>query len=153
MKIKPFLATLCLLLVPAGVMQTPKASAQQLAQPTTATVAFQGTGTATLNSKQVPFGFAIRCYGAQCAGALSFGSNSAHYVTGTVREIQPEMFLISVSDSATALPSSGSSSCGLVNHPPVTQGQTNKVTMTCAAPALTATSNNAMVIVSAASTQ
>ena len=153
MKIRCFFSTLSLLLMLAGAIGVQKASAQEPAQPLTATVAFQGSATATLGSKQMPFGFSIRCYGSRCAGALSFGANSAHYVRGTVRGLQPEMFLISVSNSATGLPSATSSSCALVNHPPITQGQTNKVTITCGAPAFTATSDNATVIVTPASSQ
>ena len=151
MKIRCFFSTLLVMLAGATVIQ--RASAQEPAQPPTATVAFQGSATAILGSKEIPFGFSIRCYGGRCAGALSFGPNSAHYVTGTVRALQPEMFLISVSNSATGLPSATSSSCALVNHPPITQGQTNKVTITCAAPAFTATSDNATVIVTPARSQ
>ena len=148
MKIKCFFSTLSLLLMLAGATGVQKASAQEPVQPLTATVAFQGSATAILGSKEMPFGFSISCYGGRCAGALSFGPNTAQYVTGTVRALLPEMFLISVS-KAKGLPSSTSMSCALVNHPPITQGQTNKVTITCAAPAFTATSDNAMVSVTA----
>lgn len=148
MKLKPLLPTLCSLLALAVVPI--KAPGQEPVQASIATVAFQGSGTATWQSREVPFGFSIRCYGVRCAGALSFGSASAHYVTGTVRALQPEMFLISVSNATTALPSTTSSSCALVNQPPITRGSTNKVTLTCAAPAFAAISDNAVVIVSAA---
>jgi hypothetical protein len=151
MKIKCFFSTLLVIL--AGATGVQRASAQEPAQPLTATVAFQGSATAilpsTLGSKEMPFGFSIQCSGGRCAGALSFGPNTPQYVTGTVRALLPEMFLVSVS-KARGLPSSTSMSCALVNHPPITQGQTNKVTITCAAPAFTATSDNATVIVTAA---
>jgi len=150
MKIKCFFSTRCVLLLLAVAVGVQKASAQEPAQPLTATVAFQGSATASLGSKEMPFGFSISCNGGRCAGALSFGPNIAQYVRGTVRALQPEMFLISVSNSATGLLSASSSSCALVNHPPITQGQTNKVTITCAVPSLTATSDNATVIVTAA---
>jgi hypothetical protein len=146
MQMKPFPLTLCLALLLGGILQMPTASAQQSVA--TVTVAFQGTGTAVAGSKQIPFGFSIRCYDVRCFGALSFGA-SAQYVTGTLKALQPEMFLISVTNSTTAIPFSGSSSCSLVNNPPITQGQTNKVTVTCATPAFTATSDNATVLVSA----
>ena len=146
MKIRCFFSTLLVMLAGATVIQ--RASAQEPAQPSTTTMAFQGSATAILGPKEIPFDFSIRCYGGRCAGALSFGPNTAQYVTGTVRALLPEMFLISVS-KAKGLPSSFSISCALVNHPPITQGQTNKVTITCAAPAFTATSDNAAVSVTA----
>jgi hypothetical protein len=146
MKIKCFFSTLLVIL--SGATGVQRASAQEPAQPLATTVAFQGSATAILGSKEVPFGFSIRCSGGRCAGALSFGPNTTHYVTGTVRALLPEMFLISVS-KAKGLPSSFSTSCAMVNHPPITQGQTNKVTITCAAPAFTATSDNAAVSVTA----
>jgi hypothetical protein len=68
MKIKCFFSTLCLLLMLAGTTGVQKASAQEPAQPLTATVAFQGNATATLGSKEMPFGFSIRCYGGRLLG-------------------------------------------------------------------------------------
>jgi hypothetical protein len=108
-------------------------------------VVFEGTGSGTFNSQAMQFGFSVRCYGANCVGALVLGGPSTvSYVTGTVTQLQQDSYMVSLSTMPTA---SGTThvSCSLANAPPITQGQTNTVTMTCSSPAGSGSSTDAMV--------
>lgn len=137
-------------------------------------VAFEGVGSGTFNSQQTQFIFSVRCYGVNCAGAIEFGSPSTaaavNYVTGTVTEVQQDTYMMSLSTPQApggTLPPNGTMppspagtlppgtmpptilpviSCSLVNSPPITQGQTNTVTMNCSSPAGTGVSQNAVVV-------
>jgi hypothetical protein len=114
-------------------------------------VMFEGSGTGAFNSQAMPFGFSVRCYGNNCAGAIILGdANAVAYVTGTVTVVEQDTFMMSLSTSAVASPSvhlgsPATMSCSLVNSPPIAQGEANKVTMTCSTPAGNGTSSNAMV--------
>ncbi len=130
-------------------------------------IMFEGVGSGTFNSRQMQFDFSVRCYGDNCVGALAFakpGKSAVNYVSGTVIQLQPNMYMMSLSvppspttappslsappSPPTAPPSSaGTVSCSLVNTPPVTDGETNTVTMSCSAPAGSGSSQNAMVLV------
>jgi hypothetical protein len=132
------------------------ASIPAFAKPTSAPPAnqmvFEGVGTGTFNARTMQFGFSVRCYGANCVGALVLGGPSAvTYVTGTVTQLQQDTYMLSVSAAPTAngtLPPTGvipPISCSLANTPPLTQGETNTVTMTCSSPAGSGISTNAMV--------
>jgi hypothetical protein len=125
--------------------------------PTNHQIMFAGNGSGTFSSQPVPFKFSAQCYGSYCVGALAFGPINAakyvNYVTGTVVQLpQPDSYMMSLS---TPQPPPGTSppntnipriSCSLANHPPITQGQTNTVTVSCSAPAGTGVSNHAMVV-------
>ena len=114
-------------------------------------VVFEGNGTGTFNSQAMPFGFSVRCYGNNCVGAVLLGdANTAAYVTGTVTVVEQDTYMMSVSTS----PAAGGSvhfgspvtlSCSLMNSPPIAEGESNKVTMTCSTPAGSGISSNAMV--------
>jgi hypothetical protein len=132
------------------------ASIAAFANPTSAPPAnqmvFEGVGTGTFNAKTMQFGFSVRCYGANCVGALVLGGPSAvTYVTGTVTQLQQDSYMLSLSATPTAngtLPPTQlppSISCSLANTPPITQGETNAVTMTCSSPAGSGISNDAVV--------
>lgn len=114
-------------------------------------VVFEGVGSGTFNSQAMQFGFSVRCYGASCVGALAFGGpNALSYVTGTMSQLQQDAYMMSVSTTQSptgTLPPtiSPSISCSLANTPPVTQGETNTVTMTCSSPVGSGTSTDAMV--------
>jgi hypothetical protein len=135
-------------------------------------IVFEGVGTGTFNSRTMQFDFSVRCYGDNCVGALAFatpGKSAVNYVTGTVTQFQPNTYVqpaymmsLSSPPSPTTAPpplsappypptappsSAGTVSCSLVNTPPVTDGETNNVTMTCSAPAGTGISKTAMVLV------
>ncbi len=116
-------------------------------------VVFEGTGTGVFNSQSMPFGFSVRCYSANCVGALVLGGpTSVSYVTGTVTLVQQDTYMMSVSTVQTATgalpPTNGANiSCSLANAPPITQGETNTVTMTCSSPAGSGTSTDATVAV------
>jgi hypothetical protein len=106
---------------------------------------FEGNGSGTFNSQSMQFGFSVRCYGANCVGALVLGSqNAAYYVTGTVSQVQQETYMISLS-SPQITTNTPRVSCSLVNSPPMTPGETNTVTMTCSSPAGTGVSHQALV--------
>jgi hypothetical protein len=91
------------------------------------------------------FGFSVRCYGANCVGALVLGGqNAAYYVTGTVSQVQQDTYMISVS-TPQITPNTPHVSCSLVNSPPMAQGETNTATMTCSSPAGTGVSHQALV--------
>jgi hypothetical protein len=68
MKIECFFSTFLVML--AGATGAQRASAQEPAQPLTASVAFQGSATAILGSKEMPFGFSIRCSGGRCRSVV-----------------------------------------------------------------------------------
>jgi hypothetical protein len=114
-------------------------------------VVFEGIGSGTFNSQAMQFGFSVRCYGASCVGGLAFGGSGAvSYVTGTMTQLQQDTYMISLSTTqpptGTLPPTiSPTISCSLANSPPVTQGETNTVTMTCSSPVGSGTSTDAMV--------
>jgi hypothetical protein len=155
MKPTPVIATFVLLLVCAftsilAFAKTPTVPASQ--------VVFEGVGSGTFNSQAMQFGFSVRCYGASCVGALVLGGPTAlTYVTGTVTQLQPDTYMMSLStiQSPTGtLPPTNSTpsiSCSLANAPPVTQGETNTVTMICSSPVGSGTSTDAAVEVLAPS--
>ncbi len=136
MKPTPIVAAFVLLLVCAftsilAFAKTPAALTNQ--------VWFEGVGSGTFNSKAMQFGFSVRCYGASCVGTLDLGGTSAGYVTtGTVTQLQQDTYMMSLS----ATPSI---SCSLANTPPITQGETNAVTMTCSSPAGSGISTDATI--------
>ena len=153
MTLRPTIAAVALLAacaVSAGVLahgQQPPISANQ--------IMFEGVGSGTFNSRQMQFDFSVRCYGGNCVGGLAFagqpGKLAVNFVSGTVTQLQPSMYMMSLSTPlpppAAAPPSSaGTVSCSLVNAPPVTEGQTNTVTMSCSAPAGSGSSQNAIVL-------
>ncbi len=114
-------------------------------------ILFEGTGSGTFNSQEMPFGFSVRCYGANCVGAVALGSSSSvSYVTGTVVQVQQDTYMLSVSSSKVpsgTLPPSTSPNvaCSLVNAAPITSGGTNTVTMTCSSPAGSGAATDAIV--------
>jgi hypothetical protein len=123
----------------------------QQSLPPTNQIMFEGVGSGTFNSHQMNFNFSVRCYGSSCVGAFVFakpGKSVVNYVTGTVTQPQPNMYMMSLSTrpSPTAVPPSETVSCSLVNTPPVTQGETNTVTMSCSSPAGSGSSQNAVVL-------
>jgi|SRR5208282_1923799 hypothetical protein len=137
MKPTPTIAAFVLLLVCAftsvlAFAKTPAAPTNQ--------VWFEGVGSGTFNSKAMQFGFSVRCYGTSCVGTLDLGGTSAesYVTTGTVTQLQQDSYMMSLS----ATPSI---SCSLANTPPITQGETNAVTMTCSSPAGSGTSTDATV--------
>jgi len=115
-------------------------------------VVFEGVGSGTFNSQAMQFGFSVRCYGTSCVGALVLGGPSAvSYVTGTVTQLQQDGYMMSLSATPTpngTLPPTNATpsiSCSLANTPPITQGETNTVTMTCSSPVGSGTSTDATV--------
>lgn len=145
MKPTPVIAALAL-----AITFSAFAFAAPFSAPTTQ-VMFQGTGTGTFNAKATPFAFSIRCYGTNCVGALSLGEVSdVAYVTGTVTQVQPETYMMSVSSTSPtgrAFPaaSPANMSCSLVNTPPIAKGDGNTVTVTCSTPAGSGSSTDATV--------
>jgi hypothetical protein len=149
MKPTPITAAFLLLLVCAftsvlAFAKTPPAPANQ--------VVFEGAGSGTFNSQVMPFGFSVRCYGTSCVGALVMGSPSAvSYVTGTVTQLQQDTYMMSLSSTpianGTLPPTNGAPtiSCSLANTPPITQGETNTVNMTCSSPVGNGISTDAVV--------
>jgi hypothetical protein len=122
----------------------------QQSSPPSNQIMFEGVGSGTFNSHQTNFDFSVRCYGSSCVGAFVFpkpGKSVVNYVSGTVTQLQPGMYMMSLSTpSPTSAPPSQTVSCSLVNAPPVTQGETNTVTMSCSTPAGSGSSQNAVVL-------
>ncbi len=158
MKPRSIVATVTLLLVSAIVGSVlaygkPSVSANQ--------ITFQGNGSGTFNSQQMPFSVSVQCYGSSCVGALAFPGSStpsptaAIYVTGTVTQLQQDSYMMSVSSrqppAGTLPPTSASSvSCSLANTPPVVTGEANTVSMSCSSPVGTGVSHDAIVVVPSA---
>jgi hypothetical protein len=121
-------------------------------------VVFEGNGSGTFNTEAMPFGFSVRCYGSNCVGAIIMGeASTVSYVTGTIAVVAQDTYMMSLSTSPATGATTGPTvhlnspvtvSCSLVNSPPLTQGEGNKVTMTCSTPAGSGTSADAMVEVS-----
>jgi len=159
---KPRLIIATVALLAACALSTGILAYAQQPSVSTNQIMFEGAGSGTFNSRQMPFNFSVRCYGANCVGALVFanpGKSLVNYVSGTVIQLQPNMYMMSLSTppSPTAAPPSptpmaapptpvNTVSCSLVNAPPVTEGDTNTVTMTCSSPAGSGTSQSATVV-------
>jgi hypothetical protein len=130
--------------MPAGASDTPQVTFSA----TTATFDLSAGGTSH-------FGFWVWCdagsissYG-DCRGSIYFYSLAPNSVpvTGSVQPLGGGAYRMTV----TSPPSQGfpgGVSCTLTNTPPVTNGPANEVTATCATPAGTGTTLNAVVAVS-----
>ncbi len=142
MKFRPVSVAVVLLFVlaaPANIAFAGPTSAP------TSQLVFEGSGSGTFNAQVMQFGFSARCYGANCVGALVLGGQNAAYpVTGTVSQVQQDTYMMAMSTSQITS-NAPHISCSLVNSPPLTQGDTNTVTMTCSSPAGSGVSHQALV--------
>src|SRR2546425_4489064 len=111
-------------------------------------VVFSGTGFGNFAGTPSPFGFWIWCeatshnpYAGNCAGSMYF------YALGLVKHVGGDNAITEPQDGQYVITISsrdGSVGCTLINTPPITQGPTNTVSVSCSAPGGGGASTNAV---------